>query len=188
MNTYDFDNTIFRGDSTFRFWLFCLRTRPRTAAALPRISLHTIRFILGKEGKTEFKQYFFSFLAYLPDRDRALYEFWNRNAHRIKQWYLSQFSEDDVIISASPEFLLAPICARLGIHTLIASIVDPDSGEYTGLNCSGEEKPRRFREIFGDIRPDRFYSDSLSDSPMARLAFQSFLVRGNRITNWSVED
>ncbi len=44
--------------------------------------------------------------------------------------------EDDVIISASPEFLLRPICNRLGIRHLIASRVDARSGAYDGQNCA----------------------------------------------------
>ena len=184
MNAYDFDNTIFKGDSTARFWLFCMRTRPRTFAALPRIALHGARFAARLESKTEFKQRFFLFLAYLPDREVAVSEFWRRNSGRIKRWYLSQYRSDDVIISASPEFLLSPICTQLGISSLIASKVDPDSGQYSGLNCSGEEKPRRFLEVFGDIRPDRFYSDSLSDTPMARISHESFLVHGDKLLPW----
>lgn len=184
MNTYDFDNTIFHGDSTVRFWLYCLRTRPRTALNLGRTVVHGLLFALKIEKKTDFKQRFYSFLAYLPDRDKALEEFWDKNISRVKQWYLDTKQDDDVIISASPEFLLRPACDRLGIRTLIASQVDPDSGEYSGVNCSGEEKPRRFREVCGDVQPDKFFSDSHSDDPMAKLARESFFVRGNKIDPW----
>ena len=187
MNVYDFDNTIFRGDSTVRFWLYCLRCRPRALAALPRTLIHGLRFLLGREDKTAFKQRFFSFLAWLPDRDRLLADFWAQNESRIKDWYRRTAEPTDVVISASPEFLLRPICERLGVR-LLASRVDPDSGEYAGDNCHGEEKVRRFRACFGDAAPDRFYSDSLSDTPMARLARQSFLVQGDRLTHWPDTD
>ena len=183
MNVYDFDNTIFRGDSTVRFWLYCLRARPRTFAALPRTVVHGLKFLAKREDKTAFKQRFYTFLAYLPDREALLADFWEKNEPRIKDWYRRAAEPVDVVISASPEFLLRPICDRLGI-TLLASLVDPDSGEYTGVNCHGEEKVRRFRERFGDTVPDRFYSDSLSDTPMARLSKQSFIVKGDRITPW----
>ena len=184
MNVYDFDNTIFRGDSTVRFWLYCLRTRPRTLAALPRTALHGLLFLLKREEKTAFKQRFFSFLAWLPDRDRALGEFWEKNLSRVKPWYRGCAEPADVVISASPEFLLRPACEALGIGTLLASRVDPDSGEYTGENCHGEEKVRRFREVFGETAPDRFYSDSMSDAPMARISRESWLVQGDRLRPW----
>ena len=82
-----------------------------------------------------------------------------------------------------PEFLLAPIAAQLGAR-LIASRVDPFTGQYDGENCHGAEKVRRFQAEFGGARPDAFYSDSLSDAPMARLATRAYLVRGERVLPW----
>lgn len=102
----------------------------------------------------------------------------------IKKWYLEQKQPDDLVISASPQFLLNDICKRLEISEPIASAVDKNSGKYTGLNCYGEEKVRRFREKFPDKQIDCFYSDSRSDEPMARIARQAFLVSNVKITNW----
>ena len=115
--------------------------------------------------------------------DRWDEEFWDENAEHIKEWYLLQQREDDVVISASPEFLLRPICRRLGIHYLLASVVDKRTGMYYGLNCYGEEKVRRFRQTFdGEI--DAFYSDSFSDAPLANLAKRAYLVDGDQILPW----
>jgi putative flippase GtrA/SAM-dependent methyltransferase len=55
---------------------------------------------------------------------------------------------------------------------------------YDGKNCYGEEKARRFRARYGDERIDAFYSDSLSDVPLAGLAEQSFMVKGGRLVPW----
>ena len=89
-----------------------------------------------------------------------------------------------MIISASPTFLLEPICDKLNIKYLIASKVDKHTGRYTGLNCYGEEKIRRFNEIFSNSSIDNFYSDSLSDAPIASLAKHAFLVSNNSIKKW----
>ena len=91
------------------------------------------------------------------------------------------------MISASPEFLLKPICNRLGIGTVIASAVDKKTGVYDGLNCHGEEKLKRYRQVFGDRGIFEFYSDSLSDAPLAEIAQSAFLVRKNRIIPWIME-
>ena len=91
---------------------------------------------------------------------------------------------DDVVISASPEFLLRPICEKLEIHTLIASRVDPKSGHYTGENCHGRQKVLRYREVFSHLPICEFYSDSLSDTPLAELAEESFIVKKGRIYDW----
>lgn len=41
------------------------------------------------------------------------------------------------------------------------------TGEFRGENCHGAEKVRAFRERFGSVQPEAFYSDSYSDTPMA---------------------
>ena len=35
IDIYDFDGTIFRGDSTRAFWLYCLRKKPALVKFLP---------------------------------------------------------------------------------------------------------------------------------------------------------
>lgn len=47
--------------------------------------------------------------------------FWNVKQYRVKEWYRGQQRKDDLVISASPEFLLEEICRRLEIENLIAS-------------------------------------------------------------------
>ena len=145
MNVYDFDKTIIHGDSTAHFYLFCLREYPRVLASLPKTGWCFARLFSGGD-KTLCKQALFrAFLPRVPDIDRAVERYWQEREKYLKKWYLSQKSEDDIIISASPEFLLAPVCERLGV-TLIASPVDKKTGDCTGANCHGEEKVRRLRE------------------------------------------
>ena len=81
----------------------------------------------------------------------------------------------DLVISASPDFLLREVCERRGL-ALIASRVDPSTGIYEGRNCNGQEKVARFRELYPDTPVHRFFSDSLGDTPMARLAEEAWLV------------
>ncbi len=116
--------------------------------------------------------------------DKALADFWEKNIHKVKAFYKTQQKDDDVIISASPEFFLEPACKRLGIRHLIASPVDAKTGKHTGENCHGEEKVRRFRALFPDATVEEFYSDSYSDTPMAKLAEKAYLVKGDKITEW----
>lgn len=103
----------------------------------------------------------------------------------MQAWYIEQQADDDVVISASPAFLLGEICDRKKIRYLIASEVDMHTGICLGQNCRGEEKVKRFYERFGTgVTVDRFYSDSRSDQPMAELASQAYLVKGNKIKEW----
>ena len=184
MNVYDFDKTIYNGDSTLDFYFFCLKKKPFILKQFPKQFYSAIRYKLKKITKTEFKEKFYTFLYDLDNIDNLLELFWNKNQNKIKDFYLKQKRDDDVIISASPTFLLEPICKKLNIKYLIASKVDKHTGKYTGTNCYGEEKVRRFNELFTNSPIDNFYSDSLSDTPIAKLARHAFLVSGNSIKKW----
>lgn len=178
MNCYDFDQTVFFPDSSYLFVMHCLRRYPRAVLrALPgTVFVGLLRF-LGLRDTRELKQKVFSFLPYLDDVDRVVEEFWEENFEPgIAAWYLGQRRDDDLILSASPEFLLRPAAERLGVR-LISTRMDRHTGEIIGKNCHDYEKVTRFCQAFPGQRPESFYSDSLSDSPMARIADRAFLVK-----------
>lgn len=184
MNVYDFDNTIYRGDSTADYYFFCLKRHPEILKCMPALAAAFVWFYILKQGnKTQFKEKMFSFLKY-TDTEKDLSAFWDTHFSNIKSWYLKQKKEDDVIISASPLFLLKPACDKLGIQFLIASDVDARTGKYTGENCHGKEKVRRFSASFSNREIHRFYSDSQSDAPLAKIAKEAFLVHGDTIAPW----
>ncbi len=184
MNVYDFDQTIFFPDSSFCFVLYCLRHYPRAVLrALPGSVWEGGRRLLGLADTRALKQKLFSFLPWLDDVDRIVEEFWEEHSDGLQDWYLRQRREDDLVISASPEFLLRPVAERLGFQ-LIATRMDRRSGEILGKNCHDEEKLTRFLACYGDERIEGFYSDSLSDAPMARVAERAYLVKKGEILPW----
>lgn len=186
MNVYDFDGTIYKGDSTADFIVWCIKKRPSLLLNLSGKALPA--FIAYKSSlcsKTFFKENMYSFLAKLKNTEELVNEFWNTHIYNIKDWYLAQKKADDLIISASPEFLLKPVCDRLNID-LIASKVDVHTGFYCGINCYGAEKTRRFFEKHTE-KIDSFYSDSKSDEPLALLAKTAYTVKGDTITPWDFE-
>ena len=134
MNIYDFDKTIYDGDSTAAFIKYCIRRFPKTYITLIPTAWAFLLYIIGIYSKTQFKERMYRFLRYVPDIDNVLEDFWDSHEGNILDYYKAQQKEDDIIISASPEFLLEPICRRTGIKNLIASRVDRFSGKYTGEN------------------------------------------------------
>ena len=184
MNVYDFDKTIFHPDSSATFYRYCLKTIPRAVwPTVPRSLDAALRYGRGRLGAKELKEQLFSFLPAVRDVDALVAAFWQKNEHRIGAWYLAQKRDDDLIISASPRFLLAPVCEKLGV-SLIATEMDPRTGRISGENCHDVEKPKRFSALYPDAHIERFYSDSLSDSPMAELADRSFLVSKHKLLPW----
>lgn len=177
MNVFDFDKTIYRGDSTIDFWLFCLCKNKKLLQFLPRQFFAFFLYALHLITKQDFKSRFFIFLSAIPQIDEYVKEFWDFNEKKIANWYLLIKQNDDCVISASPEFLLKQITERLGIVHLIATKVDTKTGILQSKNCYGKNKPVLFAEKFGNVTIDCFYTDSKSDLPMAKIAKKAFLVK-----------
>lgn len=184
MNTYDFDQTIFYPDSSYCFVMFCLRHYPRAVLhAIPGVALKGLEMLQHRADTKALKEKVFSFLPYLDDVDRIVEEFWREHRKNLEDWYLRQKKPDDLILSASPEFLLRPVCDELGV-SLIATNMDRYTGRIIGQNCHDKEKVRRFYLEYPDGRTENFYSDSLSDTPMAEIADRAFLVKKGVLESW----
>ena len=183
MNVYDFDGTIYDGDSTIDFFLFALKKKPSLLRFIPTQAAGFLLYGFKHINKTELKEYFFSFLSGIDTLEMAEL-FWAENIRKVYPWYLQQQQTDDIIISASPEFLLQPACRLLGIHHLIASQVDPKSGKFHGENCRGAEKVRRIASEYNITHIGNFYSDSNSDLPLAQISEQAYLVKKGTINKW----
>ena len=83
MNVYDFDNTIYRGDSTADFYLYCLKKHPKAITKLPKLIAGATRFYVLKKGtKTEFKEKMYDFLT-CCDVENDVTAFWQDNIKNI---------------------------------------------------------------------------------------------------------
>lgn len=179
---FDFDGTLYDGDSTIDFWLFAIRRQPKTILALPRQLWAGTAFALKRITRDEFKEAFFSFLPYITHIEHLVENFWRINLRKIKPPIASRLTKGDYIVSASPQFLLAIPAARLGAH-LIATKVDPATGKLRGRNCRGSEKVLRCTTEGAPIPFSECYTDSMSDLPLTEISASSFLVKGNRVSN-----
>lgn len=185
MNVYDFDRTIYDGDCTVDFYFYCLKHFHKTRKLLPEVIWFGILYCFKIISKDEFKSRFFKFATLIPDIENVADKFWEENRHKIKDFYKKIKRHDDVIISASPQFVLNSICNTLSIKNLICTRVDMSTGKIIGKNCYGEEKVDRFKKAGFDVKGvDEFYSDSLSDSPLANISKRAYIVIKNDIIPW----
>ena len=183
MIVYDFDKTVFRRESSSLFFRFCLRAHPKLLLHLPRIGWFGLRALLGNCELTRFKEEFHRYLSSLTDTEALVERFWDRYERCIPTWLPPLLPRGGLVISASPEFLVEGLCRRLGL-AVMGTRMDIRSGKISGLNCRGEEKPRRFRAEYPDTPVEEFYSDSLADTPMAALAERAWLVSGDKLSPW----
>ena len=61
MNVYDFDGTIYNGDSTAHFIKYCALKYPKTLICLPITVWAFFLYILGVYSKTRFKEKMYGF-------------------------------------------------------------------------------------------------------------------------------
>lgn len=182
MNIYDFDNTIFKGDSSRKFIGYSFLRHP---FLLIWASLKTfkecIKYLFKKSNLGFIKSELFSFVKYINNFDDYIEKYVLIHQKDIKKFYLEQRKDDDVVISASFEFIVKPFCEKLGIKTIIATKYDVKNGKIIGFNCRGKEKINRFNEIFKNTKVNEAYSDSLSDIPMFEIAKKAYLVKDEEI-------
>lgn len=174
---YDFDGTIYDGDSSLDFYKFCLKRKKSICKYWITQLWFFGLYILGIKTKTEMKEVFFSFLKDFDDLEKLVKEFWENHDSKIKKWYLEKEHTNDIIISASPDFLLEIPCQKLKVKDCIASIVDSKSGKFLSENCHGKEKVRRLKEKYGNVIVAEMYTDSSVDLPMIEIAKKGFKVK-----------
>ena len=180
MNGYDFDKTIYPGDSATHFFWWCARRYPAALGRLPAAGFKALTCAGRPEIHGILKETIYGFLRHVPDPAAEAAAFWDVHLSRIYPWYLAQKRPDDVIVSASPFFLVGEACRRLGVEC-IATQMDPATGELLSPNCRGAEKIVRYRALHADAPLEAFYSDSWSDRPMMELAESAFLMKKGRV-------
>jgi phosphatidylglycerophosphatase C len=86
-----------------------------------------------------------------------------------------------VIVTASPEAIIAPFARGLGADLLLGTQLATDqdgrlTGGLKGRNCRGPEKVRRLQEVFGeDVRLAAAYGDTDGDDDMLDIADEKFM-------------
>lgn len=185
MNVFDFDNTIYDGESVVDFFLYYCKKDKSLIKYIPTVAKAlfeykrgniTVEQALSKYGKTV-TDYYAANIGIGDEFKR----FWDTHMHKIKPFYKQVQSDDDLIISCSPEISLDIICARLGIKRYIGSVLDAKTGEITRL-CFKENKVKAFFDEYPDTEIENFYTDSVNDLPLIDISQNAFLVKGNKIT------
>ena len=128
---YDFDGTIYDGDSSIDFYIFVFLRRPYILILWPVQILYFLFYLFKVVDKTRMKEIFFSYLKIIQNKDQLLKRFWEINMKKIKSWYLKKDHKMDIIISASTEFLLKIPAEKLKVSDLIASEVNIDPADIS---------------------------------------------------------
>ena len=181
MNIYDFDNTIYNGDTNKDILLYSFKKHPfKVIKALNKTKKLERDYKRGLITFERVKEAMLSFLFEIDDLNGYIEKFDSSHMKNIKPWYLSRKTDYDIVISASYELWIIPFCKKLGIKYVLATKTDKD-GHIIGKNCKGEEKVKRLASTIPNAQIITSYSDSESDLPILNIAKTAYVVEGNKL-------
>ena len=185
IDVYDFDGTIYDGDSTADFVLFCLGRHPGMILGAPRLAAAALMLAFKKINLTKFKTVLFGEMSKRFSLEQEADAFWQNEKTRAKlgAWFYETPRDLPIVIaSASPEFELKHAAKILGVETLIGTQCDMKTGALTGKNCKGAQKIERIREVFGDYEVRAMYTDDAkADGPLLAIAREKYIVTHGKV-------
>jgi phosphoserine phosphatase len=180
MKAFDFDNTIYRGESSIDLAVYMIRNNRKIILYLPMIFTNLVKYKLCMIGRKEMETILNDFCqAVMEDKDDIpgiIERFWQTHAHKVNKGILKLIGPEDIIITAGPDILINGIRDSLHTDHIISSEVDLNSGRFTYLNFK-DNKVRRYKELYGDTPIDVFYTDSYNDRALMEISNQVFLVK-----------
>lgn len=185
IDVYDFDGTIYDGDSTADFVLYALRRHPGMIASLPRVAGAAVLLAVKKYNLTQFKTALFGEMSKRFSLEAEAAAFWQdmNTRKKLGPWFFDTPRDIPIVIaSASPEFELIHAAKILGVDTLIGTRCDMKTGALRGKNCKGAEKIDRIREMMGDFEVRAMYTDDAkADAPLLAIAKEKYIVTHGRV-------
>ena len=180
MKVFDFDNTIYRGESSIDLAVYMIRNNKKIILYLPMIFTNLVKYKLCMIGRREMETILNDFCqAVMEDKDDIpgiIERFWQTHAHKLNKGILKLIGPEDIIITAGPDILINGIRDRLNTDHIISSEVDLDGRCFTYLNFK-DNKLKRYRELYGDRPIDVFYTDSYNDRALMEISERVYLVK-----------
>lgn len=174
---YDFDKTIYSKETSTRFMKYFLLKKPQY---IPKFLLNLLMSIFFINNLEKVKNIFFSTFKN-TDLTQLINDFWKIELKNIYPYFHEEIKLNKktnyslILISASPDFLINPIGEILGFDIIISTQFDKDF-KMIGKNCKGIEKVNRLNKV-GNYEIDTFYSDSISDYPLFKLAKNCYTIK-----------
>ena len=185
MNAYDFDNTIYDGESIFDFFIFALKKDIWLIKFFPLVLFRLIEYklnLLKIEKIYQTCEIIINsfFKHYNLNYDELIEEFWKLNHKKLKQQFLEMLKEDDLIITGCPNFLINYIKDELKVKNIICTDFDLKNKKVNFI-CFNKNKVIAYKNKFKNKKINKFYTDSLADIPFMELSSEVYLVNKNNV-------
>lgn len=196
---FDVDYTITKKETLMELYKYSIKENKKNLIYLPRALFSGLLYITKIYDEKRVKESFLKFIENMSEKD--LKDF----SRRFYQNRLSKILYTDslemmkklksegyyiFLISASPEFYLNNLYTIKEVDKVIGTKFHMENGKFlrkmNGLNCKGEEKVRRLKEVLKkenievDFKNSYMFSDSLSDKPLLDLVGNPYLINYKR--------
>lgn len=177
---FDFDGTLFKGDSLYHFSIFALGKRRFYTCLIKNIP-NIAAWKLGLRSNSEAKQKLFQslfggmeksrFLQLCEDFEKVIDLKINPETYNSLKRHVAE-GHKVYIVSASPAEWIKPWSAKKGVTDVIGTVPEYRdnklSGRFSSPNCYGKEKVTRFLSKEPDRSAYRLvvYGDSRGDKEM----------------------
>ena len=185
---FDFDGTITKDDSLFKFIRFAVGDIKFIIGLLvlsPILTLYKVKLIPNYKAKQKMLSWYFKSYSKNEFKNAANEYSLNQidsilrpKANEKLAWHKEQ-SHKIVIVSASIDCWLRPWCEKNGyelIATQLEIIEDVITGNFLTKNCYGQEKVNRIKEKYNlkDYELIYAYGDSKGDKEMLSIADKKY--------------
>lgn len=193
LDVYDFDGTIYNGDSSIDFFFYAIQKKKRLIKYIPIMLIFTLLKKLHLVSTKKFKEKCFLFIKDIDNLDNLITQFWEEKNKKINNFFLENLNKQEedqkrsiYVISASPEFLVKPYISQYKNINLIATKMNKN-GTITGENCKGDEKIDRLKKEEKEFEIENFYTDSLDDLPLVEIAQNTYYVHNGDVEKWDIK-
>lgn len=157
---------------------------------VPSILINLAKYKLCLVDKEKAEQSINDFLKFaISDKrevDEIVKSFWEKNSCKLDQNMIKRIGKDDLIMTAGPDILINGVRDKLNTENIISSIIDTDKREMVYFNF-GENKAKRYKELYGDTPIESFYTDSFNDRSMMKLAQKVYIVEKGKLKKLSAK-
>ena len=199
LSVYDFDKTIYNGETLNDFYRFYLIKKPWKIYTVIFQLWYFLLYVLKIINLEKLKENFLRFLngENTGELKKLIREFWEKKESKINLWVKDEILKNKketeilVAISASPTFLIIDRLRLMGFDVVIGTDFLFESTKFhshiTSKNCKNYEKVKRLDKWAEDnnIQYDivNFYSDSIADKPLFDLAEHKYWIKKGILEN-----
>ena len=199
LSVYDFDKTIYNGETLNDFYRFYLIKKPWKIYTVIFQLWYFLLYVLKIINLEKLKENFLRFLngENTGELKKLIREFWEKKESKINLWVKDEILKNKketeilVAISASPTFLIIDRLRLMGFDVVIGTDFLFESTKFhshiTSKNCKNYEKVRRLNKWAEDnnIQYDivNFYSDSIADKPLFDLSENKYWIKKGILKN-----